>query len=391
LNAKGKTSLILLVLAAVFLLLKEVVWLSIGLLLLFFCILLSISRSESIIRFKKMTWVSFPLLFIAMLFLSIGIRVFILEIYSVPSGSMEDTILPGDKVILNKLSYGPRMPSNPFEIPWINLAFYLNREYRARPDSIWWKYKRFRGFSNIKHNQIVVFNSPKAPKEILIKRCTGIPGDTLLLMNGKVLVNHTELPEKGTIKLFSRIRFSNYALASSLFDSLGLVAKDNKPVGTNYFSTYLNYTQKHELLNYKFIDSIIIEKNRPDTAYHTFPRNNYFRWSIDNFGPLVIPAKGMTIMLNEENYILYNRVITLFEKVSITTHSGKYFLNGAETTSITFRNNYYFMLGDNRHDSNDSRYWGFVPEQYIIGKAVMILFSNGDDGFRWRRLFKIIS
>ena len=103
-----------------------------------------------------------------------------------------------------------------------------------------------------------------------------------------------------------------------------------------------------------------------------------------------MPAKGMSIKLNEENYILYNKVITLFEKANITSFNGKYFMNGKEAASFTFRNNYFFMLGDNRHDSNDSRYWGFVPEQYIIGKAVIILFSNGDDGFRWERLIKII-
>jgi signal peptidase I len=105
---------------------------------------------------------------------------------------------------------------------------------------------------------------------------------------------------------------------------------------------------------------------------------------------LVIPAKGMTIQLNEENYILYREVINHFEKTSIAEHDGEILINGKVTASYTFKNNYYFMLGDNRHNSRDSRYWGFVPEKNIIGKASMIIFSNGDDGFRWKRFFKMI-
>jgi signal peptidase I len=144
------------------------------------------------------------------------------------------------------------------------------------------------------------------------------------------------------------------------------------------------------LLRNKFIDSIIIEKNRPDTAYTTFPRNPLFHWSIDNFGPLVIPKKGLKISLNKESYILYRQIINQFEKVAFTRKDSLFYLNGELKTDYTFKNNYYFMLGDNRHDSNDSRYWGFVPEECIIGRATLILFSNGEDGFRWGRMFRVI-
>jgi signal peptidase I len=333
--------------------------------------------------------ISYPLLFLTVLFFSIAIRLFVIEIYSIPSGSMEDTILSGDKVLMSKLSYGPRLPSSPFEIPWINLAFYLGKNQRTKTDSVWWKYKRLFGFSRVKHSQLIVFNSPKNSKEILIKRCMGIPGDTILIRDEKVFANHKEIPPIGTVKLISRIIFSNYAMASSLFDSMGL-EKYNRLGGKNYFSAPLSNDKKDVLLKYHWIDSVIIERNRPDTSFKTFPNNEIFHWTIDNFGPIVIPAKGITIKLNKENFILYRRIINIYENAGLTTRAGKYFLNGIESTSFTFKNNYYFMLGDNRHDSNDSRYWGFVPEQYIIGKAFMVLFSNGEDGFRWNRFFKII-
>ena len=127
----------------------------------------------------------------------------------------------------------------------------------------------------------------------------------------------------------------------------------------------------------------------------TFPKNNLFKWSIDNFGPLVVPAKGMKILLNEKNYILYNKVINVFEKSDITARDGIFFINGVSAASFTFSNNYYFMLGDNRHDSNDSRYWGFVPDANIIGKPVIVLFSFDPDEyglkkFRWSRFLKKI-
>jgi signal peptidase I len=339
---------------------------------------------------KKNAWTFYPISFLAILLFSIVFRVLIFEIYSIPSDSMEDTIQNGDKVLVNKLSYGPRLPYSPLEIPWINLAFSFGRNKGTKTDSIWWKYIRLPGLTRIKHNHIIVFNSPKRFGEALIKRCIGLPGDTLLIRGEKIYANRQEIPMRGTTKLMSRIIFNNYAQAHSLLDSLDLDIYHNRPGMDKYINSILNENQIKLIGKYKFIDSVIIEKNRRDTAYRTFPGSSLFKWSIDNFGPLVIPVKGMKVKLEEKNYLLYRATINRFENSKINEINGNYYIDGIKSYNYTFKYNYYFMLGDNRHVSNDSRYWGFVPEQYIIGKAFLILFSNGEEGLRWRRLFKII-
>jgi signal peptidase I len=385
-----KAILIFLFLSSFVLIFVGVAWLSIGLLATALLYWMTISDKKIIARFRKMKLISYPLYVLAIILFSIGIRIFVIEIFAIPSDSMKDTLVSGDIILMNKLAYGPKMPGSPFEIPWVNIVFYLNKECRSKIDSLWWEYKRLHGFSKIRHSEVIVFISPKNSEEILIKRCMGLPGDTILISDEKVYANHKEIPEEGTVKLRSRILFNNYALANTLFDSSGLEEYNNKSVLKNYFSTSINNNQRQILLTYDCIDSIVIEKNRPDSAYNTFPHSSHFRWPIDDFGPLLIPAKGMTIKLNEENYEIYNDIIRHFEMMEISTSGGEYFLKGVKASSFTFKNNYYFMLGDNRHDSNDSRYWGFVPENYIIGKAVLVILSNGEDGFRWNRLFRII-
>lgn len=386
-----KALIILLLFTSLILILSPLAWLSVVFLVstLIFWIGYSDYHTVALLRNKK--WISYPLFFIIIVFFSIGIKLFIIEIYAIPSVSMEDTLLPGDKIIMSKLSYGPRSPSSPFEIPWINIAFYMNKESRSKVDSVWWKHKRLKGFSKIKHNDIVVFVSTKNHEETLIKRCLGLPGDTLLIRNEKVFANNSEISEEGTFKFIQRILFNNYAKASSLLDSMGLKEYPNGTIQKNFFSTPLNNNQKSTLLANKCIDSIVLETSRYDSAYVTFPYNSLFPWSVDNFGPLIIPSSGMNIQLNDQNYILYSNLISKYENSNIELREDNYFLNGLQITSYTFISNYYFMLGDNRHDSNDSRYWGFVPENNILGKAVLVIFSKGEDGFRWERLFKGIN
>ena len=328
--------------------------------------------------------------FVIILAISITIRLFFIEIYVIPSNSMEDTILQGDIVLNSKITYGPRLPKSPFEIPWIDLVFYFNKKYRTKTDSVWWNYRRLKGFSKVNHNQVVMVNFPNNQQKVFIKRCMGLPGDTIQIINSQVYANNERIEDKGTLKFRYRILINNYANASLLLNSLQFNYYSFRNQDTNYFSTALNNYQKEALLRNKYIDSVIIEKNRPDKVHGTFPHNKNFDWTIDDFGPLIIPEKGMKITLNEENYALYRQAINKFENTTLSRIDRDFLIDGKVLTDYIFKNNYYFMLGDNRHESNDSRYWGLVPEQCIIGKAVLVLFSTGEEGSRWKRMFKII-
>lgn len=390
-NFLEKVLLIFLTLGFFILLLTRLLWLFIALLSIVFIFWLSTSNNLTIARIKKKNWILYTFYIFLTICLSVSIRVLFVEIYSIPSVSMEDTLIPGDKIIMSKLSYGPRLPSSPFEIPLINIAFYFNKEYRTKVDSVWWNYKRLKGFSKVKHSDIVVFNSTKNTKETLIKRCVALAGDTLLIKHEKVYANSREILEEKSFKHIFRINFNDSLKAYAILDSMSLTNYVDKALKTTFLSATLNNDEVNALLENKCVNSIRLETNKYDSAYVTYPYNDLFPWTVDNFGPVIIPSIGMEIQLNEKNYILYNRLIAEYENSTIENRDGHYFLDGLQTSSYIFKNNYYFMLGDNRHDSNDSRYWGFLPEKYIIGKATFILFSNGEDGFRWNRILKAIS
>jgi signal peptidase I len=204
-------------------------------------------------------------------------------------------------------------------------------------DSVWWKFKRLNGYSSIKHNDILVFLHPLwGKKNYYIKRCTGLPGDTLQIISGRVFINQTEL-------------------ASG------------------------------DLVNY--ISQITVPK---DSLQWVYPKFRSFSWTIDDYGPIVIPRSGLSIELNHRNFLIYKRTIDILEKQKIREEDGVYYVNNKQVSTYTFQHNYYFMMGDNRSNSSDSRYWGFVPEENILGKAVLILFSNDEGKFKWKRLFKYI-
>lgn len=267
--------------------------------------------------------------------IAIAFRVFFIEIYAIPSGSMEDTLLPGDKVLVNKLVYGPKLPASPYDIPWINLGWYLQAGASANPDSVYWKYHRLKGFSEIKHGDVIVFSHPlwEGRNNYFIKRCMALPGDTLQIMNGKVKINAGFLDEQPTIKMVPVVY---------------------------------------------------------DSTHTVYPYHPDIRWSLNEYGPLVVPYEGMQIRLTREALQLYYNVIKDHEPVH-ANWKNEVFRNNEKTAGFyTFQNNYFFMLGDNRNNSNDSRYWGFLSEKDINGKATVVLFNFLDGKFITNRFFKRI-
>ena len=369
-------------------------WLVIGLSLGYILYRLYISETSLFLRIRKNSASHTLVLVTFILAISIFIRLFFFEIFSIPSSSMENTLFKGDKVLVSKLHYGPKLPGSPFEIPLINILWYLQAQANTNVDSIWWNYKRLSGFSTVKHNDIFVFRHPLADKKnnFFIKRCTGLPGDTFQIINSVVFVNRNALSIPELVRQKCRLKIKDWQEFQKQTDSLKIEnAGINSKHSLQYTELILTEIQRKQISNFESIDSIHILISPDDSLQWVYPKQRSFRWTIDNYGPVVIPSKGFTISLDNRNFQLYRRTIELLEKTKIKEVKGSYYLNDKKISTYTFRSNYYFMMGDKRWDSNDSRYWGFVPEENIIGKGTIVLFSyNNEEGFNWTRLLHLI-
>jgi len=368
------------------------------------------------------------------------IRTFIFEAYTIPSGSMEKTLLVNDFLFVSKLSYGPRIPNTPLSIPFIH-NYIPGTSLKSYSELIKIPYTRWFA-APVKRNDVVVFNFPAGDTVInlegyqslvpyyqvikeegrgnedqgrnlvlgdpdrwplaihpadktdnYIKRCVGIAGDTLEIKAGQVFVNGvaSELPPK------SEVRYTVETNGQPLNDEVMMEEynvdmsnlQEYNAKGNNTYELLLTADAAEKMKKSGFAKSMNPEI-RPfsnDAAFSNYVLEK--KWSIDNYGPIWIPKEGATLTIDSSNYSIYERVIRVYEKNDFYTKGGKYFLNGKETNTYTFKMNYYWMMGDNRHGSQDSRYWGFVPEDRIVGKAWMIWFS-WEKGPRWKRLFRII-
>jgi signal peptidase I len=267
---------------------------------------------------NKFSWRKFVknigFIFIIPVIIAIVLRVFFFELYNVPSSSMEPALIPGDYILVNKMWYGARL---------------LKVRNYFRENKI--EYTRVRGLIKINRGDVFVFNMPKYKSlkkaipnmygQIMVKRCYGLPGDSVVIKN-----------------------------------------EGAKNEG--------------------------VEEN--PKIYNVFPHDKTLKWKIDNYGPLFVPKKGLSMKMTPKNAQHYREVI-LYEGYKVEIHGDSVFLNNKYTKSLTFKHNYYFMKGDNFYDSYDSRFWGFVPENNIIGKVNHILISYSNNKFRWERLFKNIN
>ena len=342
------------------------------------------------------TILSYLTLFITIILLAVCLRVFVFEIYTIPSGSMENTLFPGDKIVVSKLNYGPKLPRSPFEIPWLNVLFYLNKKARVKADTTWWKYNRLPGFSEINRGDIFVFQFPDNNKEVFIKRCVALPVDTFRIIDSDVFINNRLQSPPVESKKVYRVWFNNISSFNIITDSLNIPAYGwwSREQG-NFRELNLMRRQKEQLTGIACIDSITSRNKTIDFTTQYYSWHEDYSWTLDNMGPFMIPGKELTIKPDENNVILYKNVLEKFENVSITKDSTEWKVNSNLVSDYRFKQDYYFMLGDNRNASNDSRYWGFVPEDHIIGKACFVLFSlnNREKGLkkiRWDRMFRKI-
>lgn len=359
------------------------------------------------------------------------IHLFVFQLYVVPTSSMEKTILIGDYLYVSKLAYGPQVPNTPLSMPFVHNTMPFSTTKQSYSEAIKWGYHRLKGLGHIERNDVVVFNFPAGDTVLLenqsvtyydvlreyqatfgqeegrkrlnddytvaarpvdkrenyIKRCVGIPGDTIRVIGTELYVNGTkqiEIPTRQYIYfVHTSAPLTNYTL-----ENLG-ITEYNGSAPYYYMSmtdeTAARLAQIKSVLN-------VVRYEAKESSTDVFPNDTSYSWTQDNFGPLWIPAKGTTVELTIENLPLYRRIIEQYEGHTLATKGNEIIIDGTKTTEYTFAMNYYWMMGDNRHNSADSRFWGFVPEDHIVGKASFIAFSRdrSNGTIRWSRMFKKI-
>lgn len=383
------------------------------------------------------------------------INLFIFQNYQIPTSSLEKSLLVGDYLFVSKLSYGPRVPNTPLSFPLVQntLPFFNSKSYLEWPE---WGYKRVKGFGKVKRNDIVVFNFPAGDtiallkqnpdyyssvadhgreavhlnkqefgeiiyrpvdkRENYVKRCIGMPGDTLQIINNVVYIDGKKAEEPEHMQLCYFVQTNGKRFTDEEFRKLG-ISNDDRMVASDYsyyrdIFPYMGIKKNQagdynpvyrlpltkqtlaDLKKYDFVADVIIEPEQLGGT--TYPVDYKTGWTRDNFGPLWIPKKGATIQLNEQNLALYSRCIRNYENNTLKVEGDKVFINGKPATTYTFKYDYYFMMGDNRHNSADSRSWGFVPEDHVVGKPILVWLSLDKDrslfngGIRWNRLFRMV-
>ena len=385
-----------------------------------------------------MSWLDaivYALVLVYFLFLFIG------QNYQIPSSSLEKSLLTGDFLWVNKVVYGPRVPQTPLHFPLAQntLPFFNCKSYIDKPQL---DYHRLKGLRNVERMDIVVFNFPAGDTVALkmtnpdyytlcyergrdvvrnnkdvfgdviyrpvdrrdnyVKRCLGLPGETLQIKNGIVYVNGKAVPQPENVQYSYYVATDGTQISDDLFDEIG-VSKDDRNhaldmygnIIPNLYVLPLTKTMVSSLKSQPWIETI--ERYQPDEreAMLTYPVGTDYGWTHANYGPIWIPKKGAKVDLTLENLPLYERCIKNYEGNELEVKGNQILINGQPATSYTFKMDYYWMQGDNRHNSADSRYWGFVPEDHIVGKPIFIWWSSDPDhsgigGIRWSRLGRIV-
>ena len=377
-----------------------------------------------------MSWVDaiiYALVLVYFLFLFVG------QNYQIPSSSLEKSLLTGDFLWVNKVTYGPRVPQTPLHFPLAqNTLPILNcKSYIEHPQL---DYHRLKGLRNVERMDIVVFNFPagdtvalKMPnpdyytlcqmygrdvvrnnksqfgdivyrpvdrRDNYVKRCLGLPGETLQIKDGIVYANGKAIPQPERVQYLYYVETDGTPITDELYDELG-ISNDDRHGSGNQYVLLLTQEMKKNLQSKPWVK--MVERIQPDPSetITTYPVGVDYGWTRANYGPIWIPKKGAKVDLTLQNLPLYERCIRNYEGNTLEVKGNQILINGKPATSYTFKMDYYWMQGDNRDNSLDSRYWGFVPEDHIVGTPAIILISFDKDhtlfkgGIRWNRIFKM--
>jgi signal peptidase I len=345
------------------------------------------------------------------------VHTYFIQPYTIPTSSLEKSLLVGDFLFVSKMNYGARVPMTTVAMPMVHDTIPLTKQksYLNWPQL---PYLRLPGFQTIERNDIVVFNwpadtvykfrdrsgqrvdKPIDKKSNYVKRCVGVPGDSLSIKDGLVYINGKELilPERAKPQFSYMITRDPKTPIDFeyLFKDMDIIDGGyflNQETRDTLYMSALTAAGAARLKNVPGITSVtrIINK-QPESGI--FPHTE--KWSQDNFGPIYIPQKGKTVALNLESLPFYKTIITDYEKKDLTVNGNEIKIDGKPATTYTFDQNYYWMMGDNRHNSEDSRYWGYVPENHIVGKPIFIWLSWDTNGkglnkIRWDRVFTTVS
>ncbi len=365
------------------------------------------------------------------------INIFFFQAFRIPSSSMESSLYTGDNLFVSKLTYGPRVPQTPLTIPFTHNVIGRHESYSTLVQN---KYRRLKGFRHVERGDYVVFGFPngdtvltKSPGEDYymacrtvgrdyvirnygpvivrpmdkvdhyVKRCVAVPGDTLSVVNGRVHIDGEPQEVWAGVQSSYCVVTNGQALNKKVLDRLGVNSAEtwfNQSL-PGYPAMQLTASMVETLKGFAGVVSVtenidVWPPDYPDSYLTIFPFNENYHWTRDNFGPVWVPQAGVTVPLTLENLPLYERIITSYEGNELSVlQDGTIVINGEVADSYTFAQDYYFMMGDNRHNSLDSRYWGFAPEDHIVGKPVVVWFSSDKtksfpSNIRWRRFLKFV-
>ena len=342
------------------------------------------------------------------------VHTYIMRPYTIPTSSLEKSLLVGDYLFVSKFHYGARTPKTALAFPMVHDTLpipFTGVRFKSYIKDVQLPYFRFPGLQRIKRNDIVVFNwptdtvrffrdnsgihafKPLDKKSNYVKRCVGIAGDSLEIKDGYIFINgkQTVLPDRAKPQFHYTIDTGGKKVNLQRFiEKYDVTEGGQLPNG----KLLLNLTKEAAdfLKKQKSIKSIT---QNIDSAgkfeKRIFPHDPQYTWSKDNFGPIYIPKKGDQVTLDSKNISFYKRIIKEYENNDLTLDGDTYYINGEAVNTYTFKQDYYWMMGDNRHNSEDARYWGYVPFDHVVGKPVFIWFSiENNDPRNPKSLFKRI-